>query len=116
MARLTFITLAVAALIGAGTAVAQGTARATLHVTVSDGIHVRGTHFRPRERIRLSVTYADATKTRVVRATATGAFASTVPEWVPYDPCVGSLVATAVGNSGDRASIKLPQRACPPPA
>jgi hypothetical protein len=70
---------------------------------------VRGTGFKPHERVR--VTAAPGGVRRVV-SRANGRFTATFAASV--DRCVG-LSVVAEGTRGDRAALKLPQPACPPP-
>ena len=74
---------------------------------------VRGDHFTPRERVRVTAT-ADGKVTRVaMRVSASGTFRA-VLETVTVDRC--SLVrVVAVGGSGRHAQIKmLPSPMCMP--
>jgi len=73
---------------------------------------LRGTHFRARERVRVTVRSA-ATTSRTVRASRLGTFVMTIPDFA-ISRCDG-LAVSAVGRSGDRASLKvLQQQDCPP--
>lgn len=117
MIRLSATALA-AGVIAAVFAVGAGssTARATLRVSGTDPIVVKGQHFRPRESVRVTISYTGTRKVRTVRTSAAGTFAASLDVPLPFDPCTDSLLATARGSSGDSAQAKLPQRACPPPA
>ena len=84
--------------------------------TGKDPILVLGSHFKPRESVRVTITFTDTRKLRTIRASRTGAFVTSFDVLLPFDPCTDSLLATAKGSSGDSAREKLPQRACPPPA
>lgn len=76
------------------------------------GDNVRGSHFTPREVVRVTITGLAAPQRLRLRATAAGTLSFALP---PRDPCVDSLFVVARGASGDDARLKLPQRACPPP-
>jgi hypothetical protein len=65
---------------------------------------VNGTHFRPRERVRLKVVAAE-TQTRSVRTSASGSF-TTQFDAVSIGRC-GSLSVRAVGAQSDQASLKV---------
>jgi hypothetical protein len=72
---------------------------------------VHGTHFAARERVTVRLASAGVRTVRQARASASGSFATQVPS---RDACLGPLVVMARGATGDRAHLKLPQRACPP--
>ena len=76
------------------------------------GRTVQGRHFHPREKVRVTIggTFQFV---RVVRTTATGAFAIDLPQ--PLDPCNAGLFVTASSTRGEDAVLKLPPRLCPPP-
>ena len=76
------------------------------------GDAVQGSHFRARERVRV-VFLGTVRDVRSVRAGTTGAFTVPLPA---RDPCNETLLVLASGSGGDQARLKLPQRACPPPA
>jgi hypothetical protein len=71
---------------------------------------VRGTHFVPRERVRVRVVAGRKSFIRVVTARR-GSFTATFATSI--DPCLGAT-AVAVGNRGSRAVTKLVFRDCPP--
>ena len=100
--------VALAAALGS-TASSAGTARPSLRLV---GDTVRGVHFVPHERVRVTFMGSERVVRRL-RTSSAGTFSTAEPQ---YDPCVESLVILAVGASGDSARLKLPQRACPPPA
>jgi hypothetical protein len=103
--------LAVVIGVAAGSA---GAARkpATLRITSHDPLVVRGAHFRASERVRVTANVGLTVQRRVV-AGARGGFTVTFDQ-VPVDRCTGGFVR-AVGSSGTRAAVKLPQLLCPPP-
>ena len=74
---------------------------------------VRGTHFVPREQVKVTLRAGTDTRTRTVRATAAGAFVVDFGRLREQDRCSGSVAVTAVGTRGDRAAYKLPGMACP---
>jgi hypothetical protein len=72
---------------------------------------IRGTGFARGEQVRLNV-HATRRATKVVSASAAGAFAARFPG-LTYDRCLG-MSATAVGNRGSHAKLKTPDFLCPP--
>jgi hypothetical protein len=79
------------------------------------GVHpvkLRGLGFQPSERIRVTAASKGVRQHRSVRASSRGSFVTTFAE-LPYDRC-SALFAVAVGASGKRAALKLPEPACPP--
>jgi hypothetical protein len=117
MIRLSATALA-AGIIAAALAVGAGssTARATLRVTGADPIQVRGKQFHARERVRVTISFAETRQTRTVRTTQVGGFTTEFDVPVPPDPCTDTLVVTAIGTNGDTAKVKRLPRLCPPPA
>jgi hypothetical protein len=71
-------------------------------------VTIAGAHFAARERVRvkfgglLRFVHATAAGTFVVRFNATS------------DPCLGTLLISALGATGDSARIREFARACPP--
>lgn len=88
--------------------------KASLRLTSSAPLTVRGRGFRAKEKVRVVVAVSGAKTVRFVRTTRAGVFTVRFTTTVPYDPCNADLVATAAGARGDSALLKLPQRACPP--
>jgi hypothetical protein len=70
---------------------------------------VRGTSFKSREQVRLTLT-ASTRRSKLVRASAAGAFTADFGA-VFIDPC-DAFSVRAVGRSGSVALLKIPQRAC----
>ena len=103
-----------AVLIGASAvlwpAVAQPAARTlapALHVRRYNPFAVRGRHFRPLERVKLTL---DGTWTKRVRADPSGSFVATF-RGVSVDVCDG-FVLKAVGSDGSLAHIRALPREC----
>jgi hypothetical protein len=87
-------------------------ARPQLKVLATRPLVVQGTHFRARERVRVTATTTEAVM-RTVRATAAGSFQAHFTS-VSVGRCSGATVK-AVGAAGDRASFKVLQdQACAP--
>jgi hypothetical protein len=99
---------------GAGAVSAQKPAP-QLRVTKIDPLEVRGSHFRVRERVRVTVVYGELQRARVVRASRIGSFTTAFPT-VSVEKCGGSITVRAVGARGSRAATQLtPPSICPPP-
>ncbi len=101
------LALTVAASAG-GTALRPSVRFASLQPTT-----IRGNGFVPRERVRVVLNASGTRETRLVRASAAGAFTATFGDTF-LDPCNDSAWVSAIGGHGDRAGAKLPQRLCPP--
>jgi hypothetical protein len=85
--------------------------KATLKLSGGAPLTLRGAHFRPNERVRVTVT-SMLRRTRQVTASPAGVFV--VRFAGAQDRCSG-LVALAVGARGSRAGLKLPPLGCPEP-
>ena len=96
------------------TAGAGATAKPALRLLGKQPLAVRGTSFKPSERIRVSFSTSTGKAVRSVRSSRAGTFTAQAPATLAYDPCLESLVVRAIGARGDDARLKLPQRACPP--
>lgn len=97
----------------AGSATAATAKEPTLRLTSTTPVKIRGAHFAPSERTRLRVRTADAHGIRHAHANAHGAFVAGLGT-IPYDPCSSWLIVRARGSAGSLATLKLPQRQCPP--
>jgi hypothetical protein len=91
---------------------ATAAARPTLRVLDTAPFTVRGSHFAPLERVRVTVN-AKSNATRTVSTTGLGAFfvrfRNLRLDWCP------SYAVTAVGAKGSRATVRVVLRECPPP-
>jgi hypothetical protein len=94
-------------------AATDATRRATLQLIDRDPLTLKGSRFRARERVRVTVTLNGHAYVRWTRASRPGTFAVRFGD-VHVDRCSG-FIARANGNGGSRASYKLPQPQCPPP-
>jgi hypothetical protein len=75
---------------------------------------LRGTGFASEERVVLTLRAgARRAVTLRVRAGSAGGFRASFGLLVATDPCEGTLVVTATGSDGSRATWK---RACRPPS
>jgi hypothetical protein len=88
--------------------------KAYLRLTSTYPLTVRGTAFKPRERVTLSVQVLSTNQRRVRKLTTgpLGGFTTRFPTLMGVDRC--EVVATAVGNRGSRAELKTPQAQCRP--
>jgi hypothetical protein len=84
--------------------------RPALRVVDRQPLVVRGVHFRPHERVRLT---GAAIRPASVTTTAAGSFVVRLTQ-TSDDRCSGVMLLVAVGAAGDRAVLKLPQPECPP--
>jgi hypothetical protein len=111
MRRIPILVLLAAAGIAASTA--DGTSqKQTLRLVDRDPIALQGNGFRPRERVRVTVS-APMVERKFTRATASGSFRVTFLE-VSATRC-DIVRAVAVGGAGSRAVLKyLPAPACMP--
>jgi hypothetical protein len=99
------------ALLGsAATGAGEARGKATLKLTKGAPLTIRGSHFVPRERVRLRVTSGDQA-TRRVTANGTGGFVAQFQ--LDFDRCNGLLVR-AIGSEGSDAALKSPELMCPP--
>jgi hypothetical protein len=96
--------LVVGALMVAG--VASAATRPELRVKSLDPMVVQGSHFRAKERVRVTVTTAAASWKRSAVATRTGTFKLEI-ERVPLGRC-GGFSVSATGSRGSSATLKRP--------
>jgi hypothetical protein len=84
-------------------------------VALQPNVAVRGAHFRPRERVRVTLTEGALRRTRFARVGAAGSFSAALgPLPTAFDPCSDAFSVVAVGGAGDRALVKYIGRECPP--
>ena len=111
--KTSLVAVACSALALAVPAVAAGPGPA-LRLVSTQPLSVRGVHFKSYERVRVTQHVDTSKRSKLVRASATGAFKVTFDVPMATDPCLESVRVTAVGARGSEAALKLPQRACPP--
>jgi hypothetical protein len=104
------------ALLVACCAIATADAKTAPKLRLADTqpVVVRGTGFKTLERITVTSVVDGARHVRVVRSTRTGGFVATFSTIERLDPCSSSFRAYATGARGDKASLTVGQRACPP--
>jgi|SRR5947209_19069117 len=107
MRRLIGIAGATLALAASAAAPAATHAKPVLRVA---GVTVIGTHFKARERVKITFS---ATRKHIlyVRTTSAGFFSTPLG---PYDSCRVGYTITAVGAAGDRAVMRVEKRNCLP--
>ena len=99
------------ALLGSTAIGGESKKKATLRLSASAPLTLRGANFLPSERVRVTVT-SELRRSKQVTASRSGVFV--VRFNGVYDRCNG-LIAVAVGARGSKAGLKLPQPACPHP-
>jgi hypothetical protein len=88
----------------------ESAAKPTLKLSRGVPLTFRGTHFRSSEKVRVTVK-VELKRTKLTKANSSGGFVVRFQD--AYDRCSG-LLATAVGERGSRAMLKLPPLGCPP--
>jgi hypothetical protein len=81
---------------------------ATLSLTGTHPVSVSGRHFRPHERVRVTLT--PDRRVRPVTASAAGTFTVSLGT-PPSGPC-GGFDVVAVGNRGSRAALPMMHPDC----
>jgi hypothetical protein len=110
MARFALL-LAVAVLSWAGAALASTGPKLSIRGLAP--LTVAGERFAARERVTVTVRVAGRrVARRAVTAGARGVFRVRFSPFLAVDPCRGSIVVTAAGTAGSRASVRRP---CRPP-
>jgi hypothetical protein len=101
----------------AATAVAapptQAGTTAKLRLVSERPLVVRGSGFRPAERVVVTALTATEPKRVVVRASGTGRFGATFR--LPNQPCGKAFAVRAVGGTGRIATVAVPSPPCVPP-
>jgi hypothetical protein len=97
-------------LLGSAAGDGESRSKATLKLSKGTPLTLRGAHFVPNERVRVTVS-SKLKRTKLVNVNRSGAFVVSFQE--AFDRCNG-LLALAVGRSGSRATLKMPQLGCPP--
>ena len=106
--RTVFVSAAATLLI-AGSAWAGSSARTAAPVLTARAGAVHGSHFHARELVRVTFEMSGDSVLRRVRASATGAFAVTLPV---SSRCAGSVFVVARGTGGDAARLMIRRRPC----
>jgi hypothetical protein len=89
----------------------SATTAPSLRLVDSSPLTVRGVAFKAHERVRVTAYLESGTLQAALRAGPRGGFTVTFEEIAVR--C--GFTVQAVGAGGSRASLKLPQPACPPP-
>jgi hypothetical protein len=106
--RWTLAAAVCAAVALAGASLSTAAVRPVLRLDAGNAL--RGSHFKAHELVRVVFT-SDVQRVRVLRASATGAFAAPLP--APTDSCSGVRIR-ATGATGDVAAIAISAGLCPP--
>lgn len=88
--------------------------RPTLKASGVDPLTVRGSGFRARESVRVTLKLGSVNRAARTVSSARGGFTIRFNLATPYDPCTTGLILSARGSEGDGASLKLVPRECPP--
>jgi hypothetical protein len=100
--------IVITALVAAVIAPSASAAVPRLVITKSNPLVVTGSHFKPRERVTISLGQS----TRQVRTTRLGSFQASFAD-VAFDRCSGWRI-TAAGALGDHALLVQPRVMCAP--
>jgi hypothetical protein len=111
--RFALVAVLLGALAASGTA--SGVAsKPTLRLLDRQPVTVKGSGFRHRERVRVTVV-SDRVAVRTGRTTSAGTFTVRFAGVsFSFDRCGNGWTVTARGAQGDSATLKLPQPECPP--
>jgi hypothetical protein len=105
-----------AAVVASGLTAATAEGASAAHLAFVSSSAVKGTHFGPRERVRVRFGAGDSVRVVVVRANQLGTFVITVPSGIPNDQCGPAIVVSAAGVQGGAALLRRPPRMCAPAA
>jgi hypothetical protein len=87
-----------------------------LTLAESAPLTVNGRHFRPLERVRLTLSASGSIRVRRTRASAAGSFRVGFGDVdAAVDRCSGGFFLLAVGSEGSRAALSPQQLKAPPP-
>jgi hypothetical protein len=106
--------LLLAAVISSGVAAAAAQGAPAAHLAFTSSSTVKGTHFAPRERVRVRFGSGSAVQVVIVRTNQLGTFVITVPSGIPDDQCGSPIVVSAAGVQGGAALLRIPPRMCAP--
>ena len=105
--------LALAGLLIASVSLAGAAEAPRVRVSETEPLTVRGSHFRPGERVKIVVRSGGSRSETSQRASADGSFSALLPA-LKFDECRGYVVK-AEGSQGSRASHKLRGAECASP-
>jgi hypothetical protein len=86
---------------------------ASLHLVKLAPFTVRGSGFKPAERVRVTLVFR-TTQVRRVVAARTGTFVARFDENVRLSRCSVAFSVRATGGRGTNAALKIPRPACMP--
>ena len=107
--------LLMAALLAAvvATPVADAAVAPRLALVDRSPLVVRGSGFRPSERVVVTALTASGPRRVTVRATPAGRFSATLR--LANQPCGRAFFVRAVGGAGSVATVRIPGAPCVPP-
>src|SRR6516225_4963467 len=89
-----------AAVVASGLTAAAAEGALTARLAFVSSSTVKGTHFAPRERVRVRFGAGSSVQVVVVRANQFSTFVITVPSAIPDDQCGTAIVVSAAGVQG----------------
>ena len=111
MRSLAFTAVLLASIVASPTAAAVSAPRLSIVTRVP--LVVRGTGFKPSERVTVTAMTLSGPRRVSVRATLAGRFAATIR--VVNQPCGRAFAIRATGNTGSTATMRVAGSACIPP-
>jgi len=108
--------LLLAAVVASGVTAVAASGAPTAHLAFASSGTVKGTHFAPRERVRVRFGSGSSVQVVVVRANQVGTFVIPVPSAIPDDQCGAAIVVSAAGVQSGAALVRRPPRMCAPAA
>jgi hypothetical protein len=105
-----------AAVVVSGVTAAAAQCAPAAHLAFVSSSTVKGTHFAPRERVRVRFGSESSVQIVVVRANQFGTFVIPVPSAIPDDQCGPAIVVSAAGVQSGAALVRRPPRMCAPAA
>jgi hypothetical protein len=106
--------LFLAAVVASGVTAVAASGAQTAHLAFVSSGAIKGTHFAPRERVRVRFGSGSSVQVVVVRANQFGTFVIPVPSAIPDDQCGPAIVVSAAGVEGGAALVRRPPRMCAP--
>jgi len=98
---------------GTGQATTSRAAASVRFTGLRPAVTVRGAHFAPSEDVRVTLRAGAAKRTRTAHTTEAGNFTLDLGAIRKADRCSGAVAVFAVGESGARATFRLPPMDCP---
>ena len=111
MRSLALAALILASIVAIPTAAAGSQPRLTL--VTRTPLVVRGTGFKPSERVTVTAMTLSGPRRVIVRATLAGQLSATIR--IVNQPCGRAFAIRATGNTGSTATMRVAGSACIPP-